>query len=102
VKIQPILADELKHELDAIDSRAFKMASSVLYDPAMRTDLAQEADRLSRRLVEVQKQLEREDPGACDRRRSQISEATLDLTYVRLDIPLLSLRLGQMKRTMGG
>lgn len=102
MKIRPRLADELTDELDAIDRRAFQMARAVLADPAMRTDLAEEAGRLSSRLVEVKKQLEQEDPKACDERRSQISEATLDLTYARFDVPLMSLRLGQIKRTSDG
>jgi hypothetical protein len=102
VKIRPRLADELTDELDAIDRRAFEMARSVLADPAMRTDLAEEADRLSNRLVEVKRQLEQEDPKVCEERRSQISEATLDLTYARYAVPLMSLRLGQIKRTVDG
>lgn len=84
--------------IDAIDRRAYEMALAVLREPELRTELFVEAEQLAGRLVEVNDELERSNPAAHQQRSHQVSEATLDLLFVRLEIEMYSRRINRMRR----
>jgi hypothetical protein len=85
-------------QIDAIDGRAFEMARTVLRDPGRRAELLPEAEQLSDRLDGLNDRLAREDPARHDERTLQISEATLDLLFVRMDTGTFSLRINRLRR----
>jgi len=87
-------------EIDAIDKRAFEMAQAVLADASLRASLYPEAAKLASRLTELNQELEQRDPPAHKARAPQVSEATLDLLFVRFEIQMYSLRLNRLRRPM--
>jgi hypothetical protein len=90
--------EHLLCELYAIDQRAFEMARAVLEDPALRARLADEARRLLVRLREIHRELQLLDPDGHTRNAYLVSEAIMDLSYVAFDLPIVSLRIGQLMR----
>jgi len=93
------MEQELIAELEAIDSQAFAMALSVFKNPELRSELAEKASLLSHRLNFIFEELKRKDLKAYLERSEIISEATLDLNFVEMDIDAVSLRLGTVIET---
>jgi hypothetical protein len=87
-----------EQEIDTVDRRAFEMAQAVLRDPGLRGVLFDEADRLAKRLVEANEELERTDPAAHEEREHQVSEATMDLFFTRFETEMCSPRLNRLRR----
>ncbi len=91
-------ADQLVEELETINRQAFRMAFSVHQDSNLRSQLAEEARLLQKRLLDIAEELERIDPDVRKRWFHPISESILDLDFVVTETDITSLRLGDIIR----
>lgn len=89
-------ADKLVEELETVNKRAFQMARSVHRDASLRSQLAEEASLLQKRLLNIADELERIDPDMNKRYFHWISESILDLDFVVAERGVTSLRLGDI------
>jgi hypothetical protein len=88
--------DQLVEELQTINKRAFQMALSVHKDSSLRSQLAEEAGLLQKRLLNIAEELEQVDPETEKRWSHPISESVLDLDFVVAERGISSLRLGDI------
>ncbi len=91
-------AGQLVEELETINRQAFRMAFSVHQDSSSRSQLAEEAKLLQKRLLNIAEELERIDPDIRKRWFHPISESILDLDFVVTETDITSLRLGDIIR----
>lgn len=91
-------ADQLVEELETINRQAFRMAFSVHQDSSLRSQLAEDARHLQKRVLNIAEELERIDPDTRKRWLHPISESILDLEFVVTDTDITSLRLGDIIR----
>lgn len=89
-------ADQLAEEFERINKQAFRMALSVHKNPSLRSQLADEAGNLLKRLREIAGELERNHPDTAKQWFHPISESILDLHFVMADSGTTSLRLGDI------
>ena len=89
-------ADQLVEELEAINKQAFRMALSIHEDSSLRSQLAEEANLLQKRLLKMVEELKAIDPDTAKRWFHPISESILDLDFVLADRDVTSLRLGDI------
>jgi len=90
--------DQLVEELETINKRSFQMAFSIHKDSSLRSELAEEASLLQKRLLDIAKELERIDPDMRKKWFHPISECILDLDFVMAERHFTSLRLGDIIR----
>ncbi len=91
-------AGKLIEELEMINKESFGMARSIHEQPALRTQAAEKASLLKKRLLDIAKELEQIAPEEHKRWCHAISESLLDLDFVVEDRGMTSLRLGDIIR----
>jgi len=87
------VSEGLIGELEDIDRQAFDLAVTVAQHPALRSRLGDTAELLKKRLLEIADELKHADPATYEQRSDQISAATRDLDFVKVDRDPTSLRL---------
>lgn len=85
--------NRLLNEIETIDRQSIEMATLVAKNPVLRDTLAEKATRLREKLNDIASELRNTDPAAYHQIFHQISESILDLTFVEMDMNILSLRL---------
>ncbi len=88
--------DKLIEKLEMINKQSFGMACSIHKEPALRTQSAEKACLLRKRLLDVAEEIEQIDPTVHKQWFHRISESLLDLNFVVADSGMTSLRLGDI------
>lgn len=88
--------DQLIEELEMINKQSFGMAHSIHKEPALRTQSADKAHLLRKRLLDIAEEFKRIDPAKHRTWFHRISESLLDLDFVLADSGMTSLRLGDI------
>ncbi len=91
-------AGKLIEELEMINREAFGMARSVHEQPALRTQAAEKAGLLKKRLLDIARELEEVASAEHQGWKHRISESLLDLDFILADRGVTSLRLGDIIR----
>ncbi len=84
--------DQLVKELEMINKESFRMARSIHREPALRTQSAERARTLRRRLFDIAEELEQIDPEAHKLWFRKTSESLLGRDFAAADSGMTSLR----------